>query len=297
LSGTAETTGGVTNTWTNYTNAGGTQGPSINSGQTVNIVCRLQGFAVADGNTWWYQIGTDPWNGNFYASADAFWNEAPNSTAFVNSPFVDTNVPTCGTPAPPPNTVNETSGGIVHTWTNYTNAGGYQGPDIGANNTVSITCRLQGFTVSDGNNWWYQIGSSPWSNSYYASADPFYNNGATSGSLVGTPFVDLNVPLCNAVASGGSGLAETTGGVTNTWTNYTNAGGSQGPSISSRQTVMIACRLQGFAVADGNTWWYRISSSPWSNSYYASADAFYNNGATSGSLIGTPYYDPNLPIC
>jgi hypothetical protein len=91
--------------------------------------------------------------------------------------------------------------------------------------------------------------------------------------------------------------SETTGGVSNTWTNYTNAGGSEGPQIGSHQTVQIACRLTGFKVADGNTWWYRIASSPWNSSYYVSADAFYNNGATSGSLSGTPYVDPAVATC
>jgi surface antigen len=91
--------------------------------------------------------------------------------------------------------------------------------------------------------------------------------------------------------------AETTGGVTHTWTNYTDAGGTQGPSIPSNATVQIACALAGFRVADGNTWWYRIASSPWNSTYYASADAFYNNGETSGSLIGTPFVDPTVPGC
>ncbi|MGN6588063.1 MAG: CHAP domain-containing protein, partial [Solirubrobacterales bacterium] len=91
--------------------------------------------------------------------------------------------------------------------------------------------------------------------------------------------------------SSGTTHAETTGGVTHTWTNYTNAGGVQGPSIPSNTTVLVSCALTGFRVADGNTWWYRIASSPWSNAYYASADAFYNNGQTSGSLIGTPFVD------
>jgi hypothetical protein len=91
--------------------------------------------------------------------------------------------------------------------------------------------------------------------------------------------------------------AETTGGPTNTWTNYTNAGGSQGPTIPSNATVQIACKLQGFRVADGNTWWYRIASAPWNGAYYASADAFYNNGQTSGSLHGTPFVDPAVPDC
>ena len=77
-------------------------------------------------------------------------------------------------------------------------------------------------------------------------------------------------------------LAEITGSVTRTWTDYEDAGGTEGPFIASNQTVQITCRVTGFTVADGNTWWYEIASSPWNNNYYASADAFYNNGETSG---------------
>lgn len=91
--------------------------------------------------------------------------------------------------------------------------------------------------------------------------------------------------------------AETTGGQTHTWTNPANAGGNAGPVISSNSTVQIACRLTGFKVANGNTWWYRIASTPWNGSYYASADAFYNNGQTSGSLRGTPWVDERVRTC
>ena len=91
--------------------------------------------------------------------------------------------------------------------------------------------------------------------------------------------------------------AETAGGVVHTWTNYSNAGGYEGPSIARYATVQIACKLRGFAVQNGNTWWYRIAQSPWNNAYYASADAFYNNGQTSGSLVGTPYVDQNVRDC
>jgi hypothetical protein len=91
--------------------------------------------------------------------------------------------------------------------------------------------------------------------------------------------------------------SETAGGVSHTWTDYSDAGGNEGPSIASNQTVQIACKLTGFKVADGNTWWYRIAQSPWSNQYYVSADAFYNDGATSGSLSGTPFVDPAVPNC
>jgi len=105
------------------------------------------------------------------------------------------------------------------------------------------------------------------------------------------------IGVVSAAAMSQSAHPETTGGVTHTWTNYTNAGGTQGPSIPAYSTVQIECKVPGFKVADGNTWWYRIASSPWNSQFYASADAFYNNGQTSGSLHGTPFVDPNVPDC
>jgi hypothetical protein len=100
------------------------------------------------------------------------------------------------------------------------------------------------------------------------------------------------VPLASADTR-----AETTGGAANTWTNYTNAGGTQGPTIPAFATVQISCKLTGFRVANGNTWWYQVASSPWNYAYYVSADAFYNNGQTSGSLHGTPFVDPAVAGC
>jgi hypothetical protein len=91
--------------------------------------------------------------------------------------------------------------------------------------------------------------------------------------------------------------SETTGSDTNTWTNYTDAGGTQGPTIPPYRSVQVTCKITGFQVADGNTWWYEIATGPWNNEFYASADAFYNNGQMSGSLIGTPFVDPNVPNC
>ena len=92
-------------------------------------------------------------------------------------------------------------------------------------------------------------------------------------------------------------VPETAGGVTNTWADYLHAGGNQGASIPTSRTVEIECKVPGFAVSDGDTWWYRVASDPWNGLYYASADAFYNNGATSGDLIGTPQVDPAVPDC
>ena len=103
--------------------------------------------------------------------------------------------------------------------------------------------------------------------------------------------------LASAAGASPSGRTETPGGVVHTWSNYKTAAGKAGATIPSHHSVTVACRVRGFKVADGDRWWYRIASSPWKGRYYASADAFYNNGRTSGSLIGTPLYDPKVPIC
>jgi hypothetical protein len=100
------------------------------------------------------------------------------------------------TPAPAPTTYSETVGGTSHTWSDFSDAGGTAGPSIAAFTTVQIACKVTGFQVSDSNTGWYRIASSPWNNDFYVSADAFYNNGSTSGSLHGTPFVDTNVPNC-----------------------------------------------------------------------------------------------------
>lgn len=107
----------------------------------------------------------------------------------------------------------------------------------------------------------------------------------------------LVISLVPATPALAATYSETTGIAANTWTNYMNAGGTQGPTIPRYTTVQISCALEGFRVRDGNTWWYKIASSPWDNNFYASADAFYNNGQTSGSLAGTPFVDPAVPIC
>jgi hypothetical protein len=92
-------------------------------------------------------------------------------------------------------------------------------------------------------------------------------------------------------------FAETSGSVVHSWSDYANAGGTEGPEVPSNATVQIVCKIEGFRVEDGNTWWYRIASSPWDGNYYGSADAFYNNGQTAGSLQGTPFVDPAVPNC
>jgi hypothetical protein len=112
-----------------------------------------------------------------------------------------------------------------------------------------------------------------------------------------TPPLATSPPTTQKPHTDNSTYPETVGGPTATWSNFTNAGGLQGATIPTSQTVGISCVITGFAVQNGNTNWYRIHDSPWSDQYYASADAFYNNGATSGSLRGTPFADPAVPRC
>ena len=92
-------------------------------------------------------------------------------------------------------------------------------------------------------------------------------------------------------------VTEVAGGPANSWSDYRIAGGNLGPGIPANVPIQVSCAVAGFRVADGNTWWYRLASSPWSDAFYATADAFYNNGQTSGSLIGTPFVDPAVRAC
>ncbi len=122
--------------------------------------------------------------------------------------------------------------------------------------------------------------------------------------LLGTSAIIVAAVLAIVLATSGAarnsghgGRLETVGGVAHNWINYKLAMGPAGPLIPDHATIRIACRLHGFRVQDGNTWWYRIASKPWNGRYYVSADAFYNNGHRSGSLLRTPFVDPRVPLC
>ena len=211
--------------------------------------------------------------------------------------------------APPPTTYTELEGHLgTNTFTDPANASG-EGARISAGETVQVACKVYDPEIHSVNpdGYWYQLASAPWNGAYYAPANTFMNGDPWNGPY--THNTDFNVPDCSGSSTPTTTTtttttppppqtwAETTGGVSHTWTNYTNAGGTEGPSIASNQAVQITCAVQGFKVADGNPWWYRIASAPWSNVYYVSADAFYNNGQTSGSLVGTPWVDPAVAQC
>ena len=201
--------------------------------------------------------------------------------------------------------------------------GGGSGTPVPTNGSISIgwstvhptwiTMTLSGFAAG---NYTYTCNFASGGNQSFTVAvtgnPETFDNGATcyDGIPGDVVWVTIGSVTSNQVTVGASSppppppppaptFAETTGPpvATRTFTNYLNAGGIIGPSISIGETVQVSCRAQGQAVSDGDTWWYNIASGPWNSTYWAPADNFYNDGATSGSLAGTPFYDPNVPVC
>lgn len=166
-------------------------------GQLAPVVCQTVGEALTAANgvvsTVWDGLRSGGYISDLYLSTPGIGVFSPTIPRCGTTPAA----PSAPPPSPSPATTRaETSGGLVHTWTSYVDAGGTEGPWIPAYTTIQIACKVQGFQVADGNSWWYRIASSPWSGVFYASADGFYNDGERSGSLVGTPFVDAAVPDC-----------------------------------------------------------------------------------------------------
>ena len=167
------------------------------AGTGVSVTCY---DSVSPGGFYTFTLTTD---GSGSASTASYCYSGDGPDHWLHAGGIESNHVTWGgssppppPPPPPPATYQETVGGVAHTWTDYSSAGGSQGPSIAPSQTVAIACKVTGFRVSDGDTWWYRIAQSPWNSAYYVSADAFYNNGATSGPLSGTPFVDGNVPNC-----------------------------------------------------------------------------------------------------
>jgi Divergent InlB B-repeat domain len=129
--------------------------------------------------------------------------------------------------------------------------------------------------------------------------------GACTGVGTCTVTVDANesVTASFAVQTSGQTYTEYPGGDTQTWSDYSDAGGQAGPLLPAFAAVQVTCRVQGFPVdtttanPQGDVWWYEVASNGSNNQYFASADPFYNNGSDTGSLVGTPLFDPSVPTC
>lgn len=108
--------------------------------------------------------------------------------------------------------------------------------------------------------------------------------------------------VCVAALSGGepggplSTWTETTGTPAHTWADPVQLTGAGAP-LGPRQSVQVLCRVKGYVVQDGDPWWYRLASKPWNGHYYATSDAFYNNGATSGPVDDGVVVDEQVPVC
>jgi transcriptional regulator with XRE-family HTH domain len=89
---------------------------------------------------------------------------------------------------------------------------------------------------------------------------------------------------------------ETTGTPAHTWADATQLTGA-GTPLGPRQSVQVTCRVRGYVVEDGDPWWYRLASAPWNGHYYATSDAFYNNGAVTGSVDTGVVVDEQVPVC
>lgn len=90
------------------------------------------------------------------------------------------------TAACPPVTYAETekdySGNTFHDYHNASN----QGPDVAANQTLLVSCKVYDPTIQSVNpdGYWYQLSSAPWNNYYYESANAFVNGGAHTDRAV-----------------------------------------------------------------------------------------------------------------
>jgi hypothetical protein len=89
--------------------------------------------------------------------------------------------------------------------------------------------------------------------------------------------------------------AETSGDTTKTWSDYLSEVG-EGTALPAGFEVQVTCRIEG-RTQNGGTWWYRIHSGPWYDSYYAPAGVFYNDGRKAGSLTSSPPVDTKIPNC
>jgi transcriptional regulator with XRE-family HTH domain len=100
----------------------------------------------------------------------------------------------------------------------------------------------------------------------------------------------------NGPSGPASTWTETTGTPAHTWADPVQLTGA-GTPLGPRQSVQVLCRVRGYVVQDGDPWWYRLASTPWNGRYYATSDAFYNNGATSGSVDTGVVVDEQVPVC
>lgn len=106
-----------------------------------------------------------------------------------------------------------------------------------------------------------------------------------------------SAPSASASPSASRTWKETTFSQSDTFADFMNAGDPLGASLKPKQAVWVSCRVKGFAVTDGDRWWYRLAQSPWNDRYYASTDNFYNTPTPTGNPINGVVFDKRVPVC
>ncbi len=80
-----------------YINASVPSPEMIPPSTPVTVSCTTQGQPLnsnpSDDN--WYRVASAPWENEYYAPADAFYNGAPTSAPFAHTPLVDPTVRAC----------------------------------------------------------------------------------------------------------------------------------------------------------------------------------------------------------
>jgi hypothetical protein len=119
---------------------------------------------------------------------------------------------------------------------------------------------------------------------------------AHPSAVVSTPTAS-SAPSALTSSAAAETWTETTYSWSETFADYQNAGDPLGAQLKPLQAVKVSCRAKGFAVADGDRWWYRLAQSPWDNRYYASTDNFYNTPRPIGNPLNGVVFDKRVHVC
>jgi hypothetical protein len=71
-------------------------GPRIEPYQWVDVSCKVYDPYIQSVNPdgYWYRVASAPWNDQYYAAANTFWNgDVPGQTPYTH--YTDWNVPDC----------------------------------------------------------------------------------------------------------------------------------------------------------------------------------------------------------
>lgn len=74
---------------------GGTSGPGIAAGQTVDVRCIVNAVGLAPFDPIWYELASTPWGDAYYAPSYEFYNNGQTSGQKSNGPLWDSKVPFC----------------------------------------------------------------------------------------------------------------------------------------------------------------------------------------------------------